>query len=654
MQPPKSTSVVNPADQPDKPDERPKVHQFSRPFARAHGITAAIIAGYLANRIAATRKRQGEGYRCTLDNLTVHYPYLSRSAIATALRRLVKAKVLSCHQNNQRSYDRTCHYAFISESALRQVSEDKIYFSVAEAIEHGIPAALVLTNLRMRITEEVGRKPELATYRFSARNMEEHLPLKRGVLSRTLKYLEGEGLLKIQPCPGFDRALSVVVASFPRHGTTPDSCGPNRNEHDPIQAAHDASQDAHAPLRHNDILLEEDIESGRLKSSLGSFNSYEARPAAPTAPRVCFDSHAWTGPSFPGRGDEVATVRANTDEIPRSENSSVVQSAGFVTESASLTPRLELLDEDNAFKGFKPFTPPPRQPVPTSLAELRQANGEFWRRDRSDLISILECSTSKVEAVIEQQGVDRVFRWLANNNDDRLFAVIREAVERCRCYKEDLMRFQDRLGVDWFCAEWLVDACRQYLEERTPDVTNHGVEAVLKVLTPHLGSYYHANKPDLEQQGLAHLRCGQEVWTERCQSPDVALEQTVHLSAAEKAKVFHNAVLSLNRGGYLKSFGYRLYGAATITKKGLKLVRRFMEINPNWTADNLLYLFRDCLERSCYPSAINGFIEDYATTRGAHLTYFMNHLEPIIHQLHARTHVPAVSFPDEWATKEAA
>ena len=650
MKPPESTAVVNPAGQPERAG-RPVMHQFSRSFARAHGITAAILAGYLANRIAATRKRPGEGYRCTLDEFKRPYPYLSRSAIATALRRLVKAEVLSCHQNNLRGYDRTCHYAFKSEPVRRQVSEDTIYFSVAEAVEHKIPAALVLTNLRMRIAEEVRHKPELAIYRFSARNMEEHLPLKRGALSRTLKYLEDAGELKTQRCPGFDRALAVVVASFDRHGTTRDSCGANQNQHDPIQDAQAPTPHAHAPLRHNDILLKEDIESGRCKSSLESFNSHEARPAAPTATRICFDSHAWTGSSFPSDPDAVATVRPNTEPLDRCKDSSRSPCDDSGTESQSL-PSLAL--GQAAFDVLKPFTPPPRQPVPTSLTELRKANADFWRRDQSDLISILDYTSRKVEAVISQQGVDRVFRWLAINDDDRLFAAIREAVERCRCPKADLMLFQDRFGVDWFCAEWLVVACRWYLEEQPPALRNYGAEAVLEVLTPHLGRYYHANKAALELEGLAHLRCGEEVWTERCQSPDVALEKAVHLSAAKKTRVFHNAVLSINRGGYLKACGDRLYGTATITKKGLKLVQRFLEINPNWTADNLLYLFRQCLERACRPAAIAGWIEDYATTRGSHLTYFMNQLEPIIHHLDSGSELPAASFPDEWSKLEAA
>lgn len=642
MQPPESNAVVNPAGQPERAG-RPVRHQFSRSFARAHGIKAAIIAGYLANRITSTRKRPGEGYCCSINELKSHYSYLSRTAIADALRSLSPSVLTVVPTRNWRATDHTRHYAFASTALLRSASEDPIYFQIADAEQHGIPAALLLTNLRMRIADERAHQRGSDTYRVSARGLTEHLPLTRSTISRALQRLVKAGV-RMHRCEGFDRAYEVEVDSvLPAHDAHADSCGA-----DPDSC--DAVPDVHAPNPDVYRTLEEDIT----KSSLESFNSYEARPAAPTAARVCFDSHAWTGPSFPGRGDEVATVRANTDEVPRSEDSSVMPSAGFVTESTRLAAPPWGMGGQVPFEGLDRFTPPPLQPVPVSLAELRQANADFWRRDRSDLISILDYTARKVEAVINQQGVERVFRWLAINDDDKLFAAVREAVERCRCPKADLIQFQDRFGVDWFCAEWLVDSCRQYLEERTPDVTNHGVEAVLKVLTPHLGSYYHANQEALAQAGLAYLRCGQEVWTERCQSPDVALENTVHLSAAEKTRVFHNAVRSLNRGGYLKACGERVYGAATITEKGLKKVRRFLELNPHWTADNLLYLFRECLERSCYPSAIAGFCEHYATTRGAHLTYFMNHLEPIIHQLHAGSHVPAVSFPEEWATEEAA
>lgn len=630
MQPPESTAAVNPAGQSERAG-RPVRHQFSRPFARAHGITAAIIAGYLANRITRTRKLPGEGYRCSINELKSHYSYLSRTAIADALTSLSPDVLTVVPTKNYRATDHTRHYAFATSALLRSASEDPIYFNIAEAEQYGMPCALLLTNLRMRIADERAHQRGSATYRVSARGLTEHLPLTRSTISRALQRLKKTGV-RMHRCQGFDRAFEVEVDSvLPAHDAPADSCGPKSDSCDAVPDVLAPNPDVYRTLK-GDVA----------KSSLESFNSYEGRPAAPTAARVCFDSHAWTGPSFPRKGDGVATVWPNTDEIPRSEDSSVMPSAGFV------------IGGQVPFESLKPFTPPPCQPVPVSLAELRQANAEFWRRDKADLIAILEFSTRKVASVIEQQGVDRAFRWLAIKDDDKLFAVIREAVERCPCPITDLMHFQDRLGVDWFCAEWLLVACRQYLEERAPDVTNHGVEAVLGVLTPRLCSYYHANKPALEQEGLAHLRCGQEVWTERCTSPDVELEKAVHISAAEKTRVFHNAVRSLNRGGYLTCFGNREFGAVIITKEGLRLVRRFLEINPHWTADNLLYLLSSCLDRFCGSGQISGYTGNFAVLRGSHLTYFMRHLELIIQRLDARTHVPAVSFLEDWAKVEAA
>ena len=130
------------------------MHQFSRSFARAHGINAAIIAGYLAHRITTTRKRPGEGYRCSLNELKTHYPYLSRTAIADALKRLSPSVLTVVPVKNWRSTDHTRHYAFASTALLRSASEDPIYFQIADAEQHGIPAALLLTNLRMRIADE--------------------------------------------------------------------------------------------------------------------------------------------------------------------------------------------------------------------------------------------------------------------------------------------------------------------------------------------------------------------------------------------------------------------------------------------------------------------------------------------------------------------
>lgn len=261
-----------------KPEEarQPIVHQFSRSFARQHSLKAALIAGYLANRIAATHKREGEGYRCSLDDLTSLYPYLRRSAVAAALKQLVEANVLTVHHHNRRACDHTSHYAFASADLQRTAQVDTIYFSVDDAVQLDLPAALVLTNLRMRIADERSRQ-RLAC----ARELTKHLPLTRSTISRALRQLGDARVVKLSRRPGADRALEIEVASVLPAGAKPDSG-------DPKPDVHGANPDVHDPIPDITRTLQVDIESDHSKSLLESINSYKGRPAPPSAERACF------------------------------------------------------------------------------------------------------------------------------------------------------------------------------------------------------------------------------------------------------------------------------------------------------------------------------------------------------------------------------
>lgn len=642
MQPPESNAVVNPAVQPERAG-RPVMHQFSRSFARAHGITAAIIAGYLANRITGTRKRPGEGYRCSINELKSHYSYLSRTAIADALTSLSPDVLTVVPTQNWRSTDHTRHYAFASLALQRSASEDPIYFQIAEAEQYGMPCALLLTNLRMRIADERAHQRGSDTYRVSARGLTEHLPLTRSTISRALQRLKKTGV-RMHRCQGFDRAFEVEADSvLPAHDAPADSCGPKSD-------SCDAVPDVHAPNPDVYRTLKGDIS----KSSFESSTSYEARPAAPTAERDSFESSAARPDGEPASHACGAAAGEGAVVDDPGKDAAADENAGCVTESASLAPRLELLDKDNPFSGFKPFTRSTRQPVPTSLEALRHTNSGFWQCRTVDREAILGYVDIKVDAVIRQQGVGTVFRWLAIHDDDKLFAVIREAVERCRCPKADFMQFDWHVGVDSFCSEWLVDACRQYLDDSARWSGHQGSNTVLNILTDCLPVYYRRNKAVLEAEGLAHLRYGEDVRAERCKSPDVELEKAEHISAAEKTRVFRNAILSINRMGRWNGDGRLLHDLIVFTEGSFKLVRRFFETNPHWTVAPLLGVLQMCIDRVYYTKDPGGYLSDYAVTQGTHLTYFMRHFERILTELSHHAFVPAVSFPDGWAKKEAA
>ncbi|GDY23791.1 hypothetical protein LBMAG56_51380 [Verrucomicrobiota bacterium] len=643
---------------------RPTVHQFSRSFARQHGIKAALLAGYLAHRIAATHKRAGEGYRCSLDELTSHYPYLRRSAVATALKLLVKAKVLTVHHRNWRAGDHTNHYAFARPDLQRAAQDDPIYFLVDDAVQHDLPAALLLTNLRMRITDERSRQRLGITYRVCARELSKHLPLTRSTISRALQQLVDARVVRLNRRPGFDRALEVEVASVLPAGAKPDSCGANPDSCDPKPDVHGAIPDAHDPIPDITRTLQVNITSGHSKSLLGSSDSYEGRPAPPFADRACFLSLPPDSRQMPasGAGGETAgpeSGASNHGSVPTLEQEGASVSgdpclpaplpshpdllpATLVTEPTTVPFQFNF-DPDHPFKLLPQAPLPPRQPFPDNLEKLQRSNMRLFDVDSTpdEQRFIVEKVRTKMHAVIEAQGVGRVFRWLAIKDPTELFRIIREAVCRCRCRSADLCQVGSRQGVDEFCVDWWVQACPRYLDANLHEYGHCTVETACGVLANNLPSYYRSHREELEREGLTYLRYGQDVQAETLHSPDVELEQVDHLSAAEKTRVFRNALLALNRVGNRTESGRVLHQVVDITNAGLQLARRFFELNPHWTARHLLGVLDECIMRKQHTQHTGGFREDFAVICGTHLTYFMRYFDRIITQLEYHPYIPS-------------
>jgi len=67
-------------------------HSFSRTIAEKYDYTAALVLGYIGFRIGlSSNEREGKRwFYDTLDEITKHYPYLGRSAVYEAIKRLTR------------------------------------------------------------------------------------------------------------------------------------------------------------------------------------------------------------------------------------------------------------------------------------------------------------------------------------------------------------------------------------------------------------------------------------------------------------------------------------------------------------------------------------------------------------------------------------
>lgn len=644
-----------PAQQLTTQRRQPTTHQFSRAFAREHGIKEAILCGYLAHRINYTGKREGEGYRCTLDDLKYHYPYLTRTAIADALDRLCRNGVLNRHHHNYRPGDRTTHYAFANPEKRTQAASDPIYFGINAAVRHGLNAALILTNLRMRLEDEAKRGRLGKRYRVSARVLAKHLPLSRSVISRTLNRLAAGKVLPLHPGAGLDHAYEVDVAIFLGHEPNPDFTGPKPDMDDAIPDMDDSKPDADDPNPDMYNTLEVDVQSSRSKSGVGSSNRYEARPAAPSAGRACSMKPSGSlticqPEPKDGAGRATTPVRPLLAQLSGAMGIEAPWAKGESAASNSVDEHGRLV--------FPVFTIPdfPRLPLPGTFAELLASNQQEWQGLAEDHHAILRRVRAKVAALVDHLGVGVMFRWTGIKEDEKLFRVIKEAVTRFHCSATDNIPFGNQRGVDRYAVEWLWGACRAYLAEYYEDASV-AVKTIYSDLRDGWRDYFQQHRAELTAEGLGHLRCGQDIHEELSISPDAELEDDAHRTPAEKTRIFHNGVRAMNRRGkweYFSSCSVRAFDFMTVTRKGLKLTRELFALNPQLTPATLLNVLDVCIETALQTRNQHGYREDFAVLRANDLTYFIKHLEPIANIIRFNERLKGVRFLEHWDLAEAA
>jgi hypothetical protein len=206
-----------------------EVHSFSRKLAQTHGINAAILMAFLANRIPAvqTARNDNRGYYTSVKKLAQHYPYLTPSIISYTLSQLRINGVLNAERHNRKAYDKTLWYSFDDPAIQKQAGEDPIRFNVEAAKRFGVEAALILANLNYWIKDNQKKDNSYEWHRVSPNELAEHLPLSERTIRRALqKMSEGEDrVLERKRGTGFDQAFSYRILN-PEKGGLSDKARP--------------------------------------------------------------------------------------------------------------------------------------------------------------------------------------------------------------------------------------------------------------------------------------------------------------------------------------------------------------------------------------------------------------------------------------------
>jgi hypothetical protein len=165
------------------------MHSFSRIIAERYGVNAAIVLAYLGHKIKRSHQMHDgrQWYFDTLDNLHKVYPYMSRTTVFEAIKRLTgKNGPLIAGNYNKKGYDRTKWYAFRNEGTSDSLTEKPLYYLVEDAVNYGVTKAVLLANLRYWIEENQRTMPGYRFHPVSALDLSEHLPFSRSTIQRAL------------------------------------------------------------------------------------------------------------------------------------------------------------------------------------------------------------------------------------------------------------------------------------------------------------------------------------------------------------------------------------------------------------------------------------------------------------------------------------
>lgn len=166
-------------------------HSFNGQLAQQLGITDAIVLKYMAARTrTSTNVRAGKKwFYMTGDELAMKFPYLSKSGVEKAIKRLRAEGHIEIAKYNKLPFDMTRWFHVPQE--YQDASEEKpIVFDVDVAVAHGVPAAVLLHNYRYH-TEKNG-----SGHRMSPAALNQYLPfLSKPTIKRVLKNLRAANLI---------------------------------------------------------------------------------------------------------------------------------------------------------------------------------------------------------------------------------------------------------------------------------------------------------------------------------------------------------------------------------------------------------------------------------------------------------------------------
>lgn len=86
---------------------------FNAHIARQCGINSALVAGYLWSKTSESRRIVSRNWvRCGLKSMQAAFPFMGERALANAVKRLIRNKIIIKNEFNDSRFDHTAWYSF--------------------------------------------------------------------------------------------------------------------------------------------------------------------------------------------------------------------------------------------------------------------------------------------------------------------------------------------------------------------------------------------------------------------------------------------------------------------------------------------------------------------------------------------------------------
>ena len=165
-----------------------KIHSFSRPFAKEHSVNEAAILKFIAYKVRENgNEREGRlWYYGSIKDIAASIPYISASAIDANLVKMEKKGLVEFSKYNKWPEDRTRWY-HVPQPFIDDVEKKTLKFNSDVAVNHGIPAAVILENLRYWLRRKLKKSTGIeVSHEMSPTKLKTVMPFSEAAIKKAL------------------------------------------------------------------------------------------------------------------------------------------------------------------------------------------------------------------------------------------------------------------------------------------------------------------------------------------------------------------------------------------------------------------------------------------------------------------------------------